>query len=205
MNLILAYDTETTGLPLWKDPSDHPDQPHLVQLAACVVDTDAREIVQSMDVIIRPEGWEIPDEVAAIHGINTDLAAAVGVPEKVAVDMFLSLWRGRTRMAHNEQFDARIMRIASMRHMGELVADRWKDTGESICTARLSTPVCALPPTDKMKAAKRFHHKTPNLTEAYETLTGKTMVNAHTAMADVLACIEVYWAILDATNAPEAA
>ena len=30
---LLMFDTETTGLPLWKDPSDHPDQPHLVQLA----------------------------------------------------------------------------------------------------------------------------------------------------------------------------
>ena len=25
---ILFFDTETTGLPLWREPSDHPDQPN---------------------------------------------------------------------------------------------------------------------------------------------------------------------------------
>lgn len=30
MNLALVYDTETTGLPDWHQPSDAPQQPHLV-------------------------------------------------------------------------------------------------------------------------------------------------------------------------------
>ncbi|MEA3044540.1 MAG: polymerase subunit epsilon [Sphingomonadales bacterium] len=31
--MILGYDTETTGLPAWHDPSDAPHQPHVIQLA----------------------------------------------------------------------------------------------------------------------------------------------------------------------------
>ena len=194
MNLKLFYDTETTGLPDFKAPSESAHQPHIVQLAALLVDMDTRETIQSMDVICRPDGWTIPDEVAAVHGITTEHAAEVGIPEHLAVSMFMELWAGRARVAHNEQFDARIVRIALMRFHSEEAADIWK-SGPTECTARLATPICALPPTEKMKAVGRFHHKTPNLGEAYRHFTGNDLVNAHSAMADVIACRDVYFAI----------
>lgn len=202
MNLALFYDTETTGLPDFKAPSEAAHQPHIVQLAALLVDLDTRQTIQSMDVIVRPDGWTIPDEVAAVHGITTEHAADVGIPERLAVEMFMDLWNNRNRVAHNEQFDARILRIALMRHQGNIfhspsgksVPDIWKE-GRAECTARMATPICALPPTDKMKAVGRFHHKTPNLGEAYRHFTGNDLQNAHSAMADVLACRDVYFAI----------
>lgn len=194
MNLKLFFDTETTGLPDFKAPSESAHQPHIVQLAALLVDMDTRETIQSMDVIIRPDGWTIPDDVAAVHGITTEHAAEVGIPEQLAVSMFMELWAGRARVAHNEQFDARIVRIALMRFHSEDAADIWK-SGPTECTARLATPICALPPTEKMKAVGRFHHKTPNLGEAYRHFTGKELENAHSAMADVLACRDVFFAI----------
>lgn len=201
MKLALFYDTETTGLPLFSEPSEHPGQPHIVQLAACLADLDTKQTIASMDVIIRPNGWTIPDEVAAVHGITTEHAASVGIEEKTALDMFMALWGGpgRLRIAHNEQFDARILRIALKRFIDgpdEALpeSDVWK-SGQAECTARLSTPICALPPTEKMVAAKRFHHKTPNLSEAYRHFTGKELENDHSAMADVQACMAVYFAI----------
>ncbi len=202
MNLALFYDTETTGLPDFKAPSEAAHQPHIVQLAALLVDLDTRQTIQSMDVIVRPHGWTIPDEVAAVHGITTEHAADVGIPERLAVEMFMDLWNNRNRVAHNEQFDARILRIALMRHQGNIfhspsgksVPDIWKE-GRAECTARMATPICALPPTDKMKAVGRFRHKTPNLGEAYRHFTGNDLQNAHSAMADVLACRDVYFAI----------
>jgi DNA polymerase-3 subunit epsilon len=115
MKLALFYDTETTGLPLFKEPSEHPDQPHIVQLAACLVDLDTSNTIASMDVIIKPDGWVIPDEVSAIHGITTAHALDVGIPEELAVDMLMALWNERTRIGHNESFDARIVRIAQSR------------------------------------------------------------------------------------------
>lgn len=205
MNPILFYDTETTGLPDFKAPSEAPHQPHIVQLAALLVDPESRKTIASMDVIVQPDGWTIPDDVAAVHGITTEYAEAVGIPEKLAVDLFMELWYRRPRVAHNEQFDARIVRIAIKRlidSQGEVLplSDVWKE-GSAECTARMSTPICALPPTERMRAAGRFHHKTPNLGEAYRHFTGRELENAHSAMADVLACRDVYFAIQDMKEA----
>ena len=197
MNLALFYDTETTGLPDFKAPSEADHQPHIVQLAALLVDLDTRQTVQSMDVIVRPDGWTIPDEVAAVHGISTEHAAEVGIPERMAVQMFMELWSGRNRVAHNQQFDARIVRIALMRHVDTQAADIWKK-GAAECTAIMATPICQLPPTAKMVRAGFNRFKTPNLGEAYRHFTGKELQNAHSAMADVLACRDVYFAIKEA-------
>lgn len=202
MNIALFYDTETTGLPLFKEPSEHPDQPHIVQLGAALVDLDTRRVLSSLDVIVRPSGWTIPDEVAAIHGITTELAGQVGIPEADAVGTLIEMWdRASFRIGHNEQFDARIIRIALMRHFpaceGEAVlADVWKQ-GAAKCTQQISTPILKLPPTEKMKRAGFLKHKSANLGEAYQFFTGKPLEGAHSAMVDVRACIDVFFAAHD--------
>jgi DNA polymerase-3 subunit epsilon len=196
----LFYDTETTGLPLFHEPSEDPRQPHIVQLAAALVDIDSRRVISSMDVIVRPVDWEIPAEVSAIHGITTEHAKAVGVPEAVALRMFVGLYNARKRIAHNEQFDARIIRIGLKRHDVGLDPDVWK-AGASECTQALSTPILKLPPTEKMRLAGRMHHKSANLGEAYKHFTGEDLVGAHSAMVDVNACMAVYFAIKDGARA----
>lgn len=192
----LFYDTETTGLPLFSEPSEDPRQPHIVQLAAALVDLDTRKTIASMDVIVRPSGWQIPTEVSAIHGIITEHACDVGISELLAVEMLLDLWNRRTRIAHNESFDARIIRIALHRLSTRVgfTPDEWK-AGAAECTQQLATPILQLPPTAKMRAVGRNHFKSANLAEAYQHFTGKPLENAHTALADVQACQAVYFAI----------
>lgn len=198
MKYLLGYDTETTGLPLFSEPSDDPRQPHLVQVGAVLADIQTRKVVASIDLIIRPHGWEIPPDVAEIHGINTDLALAVGVPEEVALTALLDLWRAAdVRVGHNESFDARMVRIAIKRllQLDEL-ADEWK-AAPALCTATRSTKIVNAPPTEKMRASGRNHAKKPKLSEAYKHFTGRDLVGAHTAMADTLACLDVHWALED--------
>lgn len=192
----LFYDTETSGLPLFNDPSDDPRQPHVVQLAARLVDLDIRKVISTIDLIVRPDGWEIPDEVAQVHGITTEHAREVGVSESLVLGMLLDLWGcSQVRIAHNETFDARIIRIAQHRY-DDVDLDAWKQ-GNAECTARMATPICNLPPTAKMIAARRNHPKTPNLGEAFEFFTGEKLEGAHSALVDVDACMRIYFAMKD--------
>lgn len=206
MNVALFLDTETQSLPLFDQPSEHPDQPHVVQLGAMLIDLDTRKELATLDLIIRPDGWTIPDQVAAVHGITTEMARDLGVSEVVAVDALLSMWRpapGNERLwiAHNSPFDQRIIRIAIKRFFDQRepgaatpLSDVWK-AARCECTQRLATPILKLPPTAKMRAAKRFHHKSANLGEAYQHFTGKPLEGAHNALVDVRACAAVYFAI----------
>lgn len=198
---LLAYDTETTGLPLWNDPSSDPRQPHIVQLGFKIIDPATRQALDAVDVIIKPDGWTIPDEVAAIHGITTEKALDEGIPERKALGLLLDAWAScAKRLGHNEPFDARIIRIALFRFGEEAVADHWK-AGAAECTARLATPIMQLPPTERMVRARFNKFKTPKLSEAYQFFTGRELDGAHNAMVDVDACIDVYWAIQDRQQA----
>ena len=185
MNLGLIYDTETTGFPLWKEQSDHPGQPHLVQLAAHLVDLNTKNVLQTIDLVVRPDGWVIPSEVSAIHGITTEYAQEVGIREDTVLDLFADLHdKCSIRIAHNESFDARIIRIGMKRFFDADVADKYK-TGKAECTCVMATPIVKCPPTDRMKAKNMNGYKKPNMGEAYRHFTGKELENAHTAIADV--------------------
>lgn len=207
MKTILFYDSETSGLPLWNLPSEHPDQPRVVQLAAELCDEATGETLQQMNMIILPDGWTIPDDVAAVHGITTERALAEGVAADLVVSNFIEMWtEADLRAGHNESFDMRMVRIELMRHArysGEVVlgeagdvpfADYWKKA-PAYCTQGNSVKILNLPPTEKMRKAKRFGPKSPNLGEAYQFFTGKPLEGAHDAMVDVRACKAVYYGI----------
>ena len=181
---LLFFDTETTGLPVWKEPSDSPDQPHIVQLCALLVDANTREVLQTLDVIIKPIDFEIPQETIDVHGITNELALAIGIDERLAVDVFFDLWHQSKRIAFNTTFDNRIIRIA-LKRMGfpEFEQELWK-TGEYECAMIASKKI--------MKKGKN-----PNLAEAYEFFTGRELENAHNALADTKACMDIFFAIQD--------
>jgi DNA polymerase-3 subunit epsilon len=192
--LILFYDTETTGLPDFKAPSDAPHQPHIVQLAAILIDPVTRIERAIVDLIVKPDGWTIPDEVAVIHGITTETATSCGVPEQAAVALFIAL-KAQTaiEVAHNVSFDRRIMRIAMLR-MG-LARDEVEamEGGESYCTMRSSTSIINLSPTARMTAAGFSKPKPPKLSECVKHFFGEDLEGAHNALNDVRACARVYF------------
>lgn len=184
--LLFGYDTETTGIPNWKVPSDSPEQPHLVSLAAVLVNAETREVVDSMDVIIRPDGWEIPEETIAIHGITMERAEKEGIPEQEALEMFLKMRGDHERVAYNKTFDQRIIRIACKRYLPEADMDKWAVKEDHHCSM--------------MMAKKQIGVKSVKLVDAYKHFKGVEMEGNHNAMADTKASMDVYFACLDAQS-----
>ena len=201
---VLFLDTETTGLPDFKKPSDGPEQPHIVQLAAGLSEApiDPRKKwhpIGSMDRIIRPDGWEMPEEAEAIHGISHARAVQEGIPIQQALNEFLDLHdQCNVLVAHNAAFDRRMLRIELLRAgWTRDQIEEWEKPIRVIDTMREAGKIMRMAPTEAMVAAGRgSQNKPPKLTEAYQFFFGKEMEGAHDAMVDVRACAKIFFRLI---------
>lgn len=191
--MILFFDTETTGLPDFKARSADPDQPHIVQLALIACDDDGAETAVT-SVIVRPDGWTISPELTAIHGISHERAMDEGVPEHEATTMFV-MWQAQAalRVAHNESFDRRIMRIAMTRSGLERDFIEHIEARASFDTCGAAKPIINLPPTEKMMAIGMNRPKPPRLEECIRHFFDEELPGAHDALIDTRACARIYY------------
>ena len=191
--MILFFDTETTGLPLWREPSDDARQPHLIQIAAMLCDFDGAP-VETLSTIVKPGAGAIMEpEALAAHGISLSRAAAEGRDALETVDTFLSMAARATEIVgHNVSFDVRIMRIAAARWRGQ----KWEPTVPLFCTMKRASPIVNLPPTPAMVASNRNWPKPPKLVECMQHFFDEGLDGAHDALVDVTACKRVYFHLL---------
>lgn len=191
---FLFFDTETTGLPLWREPSDDPRQPYIIQLAAILQDDDG-QVIKTLDALIKPEGWEIPEQITSITKITMDMVQDAGRPLAEVLSEFVEMANGADIVAHNAQFDMRMLRIALMRLGGhDAFLSALKEKQIPIhCTADMATPIVNLPPTTKMKAAGFKKPKRCKLEEAVRFFFDEPLDGAHNALVDVEACARIFW------------
>jgi DNA polymerase-3 subunit epsilon len=189
--MILFFDTETTGKADMRSSPDAAHQPRIVQLAALLTD-DKGEEKASINLIIKPDGFTIPVEASAIHGITTEIALLFGVEEIAALHVFDQLlMRSRLAVAHNIDFDG-FMLSRKSRIRQERLFRSW------FCTMKATTDVCQLPGP--------YGFKWPKLQEAHQHCFGKPFDGAHDALADVRACKAVYfWLLANARPTDEVA
>ena len=183
------YDTETTGLPNWKEPSGHESQPHIVQVGAVLCDLESKKIIQELDLIVKPDGWVIPEETVEIHGISNEVANEKGVAESIAIYELLNICNGARRVAHNRTFDQRVVRIGLKRFFSEAEQEAWANKEDHDCSMLMAKPIMELLPKG------RYGFKNPSLAEAFEFFTGKKLEGAHNALVDAKACMEIYFAM----------
>lgn len=111
---ICFFDCETTGVPEkgLKWDADFMQFPQVVQLAWSIGDKER-------SYIIKPDGYEIPEETTEIHGITTERAIADGVPFAEVVDEFLTDAAAAPLIcAHNIYFDTSMLKANILRWCG---------------------------------------------------------------------------------------
>jgi DNA polymerase-3 subunit epsilon len=187
--MITFFDTETTGLVKWDVEDTHPDQPRMVSLGLVLTDDDGREIF-SLGCIIKPEGFEIPEKAASIHGITTEMANHFGLPSKMVLGFFLMCAsQSHTCVAHNYKFDRTILN-RELFLMTQKINQEYSPLpdSKSFCTMLAIMNVCRIPGTSKGRG-----FKWPKLEEAYRFLFNREMEGAHNAMCDVRATKEIFF------------
>jgi DNA polymerase III epsilon subunit-like protein len=188
---VLFADTETTGLP--KDykasVTDVANWPRMVQLAWLVQGMGGSTTFKKRSLIIKPEGFVIPAEASAIHGITQERAMDEGVNLADAMEEFdADLVALPLAVCHNAPFDRAITGAERVR-----LGRPWGFTTAFKCTMAEGTNMCRLP------GPRGF--KWPTLQELYTFLFGKGFEGAHDALVDVEACARCYWEIQRRKNA----
>lgn len=176
--MYLIFDTETTGLPKrWNVPiTDTDNWPRCIQIAWQLHD-EFGNLVEHQDMLVQPDGFNIPYEAEQIHGISTALAEQDGVPLSEALELFNeALSKTKFVVGQNVDFDINIMGCEFHR-MGvenSLTTLPVLDT----CT-EATAELCRIP------GGRGGKFKLPTLTELHEYLFGEPFAEAHNATADV--------------------
>lgn len=206
-DVIFTFDTETTGLLNYALKAEdggtdiaHPNQPHIVQLAATLCNAKGEEL-ETLNVLIKPDETWLPDEngdiihpkAQEVHGYSIERLEAEGMPIVEALELFNAMKAKCTkRIGFNVSFDKQMLASVAMR-----AGIEHESKQPSICVMRAAGAIMKMAPTDRMMAAGRKGNKPPKLTEAYEHFFGEPLVKAHDALADVRATTRIYFKILE--------
>jgi len=182
----LVIDTETSGLPRYDLPAEHPEQPRLCSLALIFANDLLQPEREPFHALIKPEDWTFDDnsEAARVNGFTHAQLTEQGVSIRDVLDLYSTLIRDERRVviAHNARMDCKMLR-GELRRAG---LDDLFELTQSICTMRAMVGIAKLPRKDG-----RPGYKTPKLWEAYKHWYGEPPARQHSALADAYACFAV--------------
>ncbi len=190
----IVFDTETTGLPRnkWRGALQGPDNwPDLVSICWLVYDNDW-DLVRKEYHVVRPEGWTIPAESSAIHGITQQVASASGEPLAAVLGRFAEDLKTAGRLvAHNMAFDKNVVQGVFKWRLGVEPADFWPAV--EFCTMEASRELLRLPWKSFQNPSKPLTYKPPRLSELWAyAFQGTPQPPAHNSEGDALATAAIY-------------
>lgn len=136
---IAIIDTETNGLPIYKDadgapiPADDPRQPRLASLSMCLVNSDGE--FEQLDFYVKPDGWKMTEEATAVNGLTDEYLMLHGRPVVEVLEAYSgAIKAGHAVASFGAQFDCKIMR-GELRRAG--MPDLFEET-PNVCLMRAS-------------------------------------------------------------------
>lgn len=195
---VLVFDTETTGLPIGRNPSimDVHKWPHILQLSYILFDTDTKKIITMNDDLIRiPPEVEITPGSEAIHHISRVMCEANGISITEALNYFnKALSNADVVVGHNISFDKRMIMVECKRSN---IYQKFTTNGvqkEEYCTMKKGTDICQIVMTAQNGDS---YLKFPTLTELHQRLFDYKPHGTHNALIDVLICLRCYVKIVN--------
>lgn len=184
---IFFMDSETTGLPKNYSGSytDLDNWPRVMSLAWSVADHLGNVVVEEYRMI-KPNGWVVPKEKFWIdNGYSTERSMREGVDMNDVMDLFMTdIAHGDVLVAHNLSFDHPIVWAEVIRSGRQVKSGMHK-----ICTMKSAVAHANI-------LGKNGRAKWPKLDELYRFLFRKDFEGAHNALADVVACREIFFELL---------
>ena len=180
---VLILDTETNGKPRAYSVRavEQPDAwPRLVQVAWQFADIpDGQVDVATQCRLVMPDGWEIPEQVTAIHGITTDHAREHGeLISGILMELLPLIHNADLVVAHNEAFDRNVLVGEFYREFDHAIAGE-VDKKPWLCTMTTTTELVGIP--------GRYGAKWPTLAELhYALFRCRPEEQAHRADQDVI-------------------
>lgn len=178
---VLFFDTETTGIPdkAAKWDVDFETYPHIVSIAWVFGNVYEHHI-------IRPDGWEIPEEAVNVHGITTEFAEKHGEPLVVVIDRFIAFaQKAGLLCGHNIHFDTGIIKANILRDLGHEYFDANDVESALYKGKRIDTMRSTMKWVDARNSWGRL--KFPNLGELYARCFPGETFDAHNALEDTKA------------------
>lgn len=162
---IVCWDVETTGL--------NPKEDFMIQLAVSKFSKETMEIIESKKWYVKPaHNYTISPQAQAVHGLTKEFIEANGVYFKELAPDFFKMIEDADLLTYNgNTFDIKFLNEE---------CKRWG----------LPLPIVGKNFYDAFAMECRFHPR--NLSAVYKSYTGLDLEDAHDALADVNATIEVF-------------
>ena len=190
--MILALDTETTGLIDKAKPLGDDSQPRIVQVGAILAEDNGDIVTEIRDIYIRPAGWKTKPGAETVHGISDKMANRFGISEIAALGLIVGLSANVKRViGHGVEFDRDIVSGTLMR-LGKSTELFRRPRLQWCCTMKGMNEICSIE-SQYVDGASKW----PTLAEAYFHAFGREPDRQHSAFHDAATALEIYLWLID--------
>lgn len=184
---ILIVDTETTGLPKYKDSSIYKtwEWPHILQISWILWDQEKNNFSNhENDFINIEDNILIQEESFKTHGLTRNYLNKNGIDLLCALDKFRKAMNEcNLVIGHNISFDKRMIIVECIRKKIKLT---WKPV---FCTMKNAVDLCKI---EKYNKEGELYYKYPTLKELHFYLFKTNPRNLHDAFIDITICLRCY-------------